>query len=572
MRQPLLTAGRREVQIVRDGDQLRLAARTVEPADAEPSWLVHADSTVDTSADDGLAGQRRLDANAARLNPAEPGVIAQRLAEVGVPSTGFDWSVDELRRGRTAVQASVSAPGAATWAPLLDAVMSIAPAVFPGQPMLRMAAHIDRVVLSPAEPPNSAIVEVSLDPHRPDVAHALVADSAGAVLASLSGLYYPVVDEPPAPDDSSTPSLSPADTDRLARMSDDERRAWVLAEVCDQVAAELRLSTSDLHPRRPLMEMGMDSILKIVIRRRLEKRFGVTLSATVFWQRPTIEGIVEHLLNQVAGGASAHTLRVPGARLHYEVAGDGPTVLLVPGGAADSTVFAGTRDTLAQHYTVVTYDPRGISLSTVDGDPPGSDRILDEHADDIHALLAEVGPAPAAVFAHSAGALTAMRHVMRHPGQVHTLVLFEPTIIGYHDAGELVGPDLPTIYREQGLAAALAKFSQLTGVEVPSPPANPSPELRRELNRMADNFGYAFQHLMPAIIDFVPDLAGLRNVAARIIVGVGEDSDQQPPHRSGLRLAADLDVPIARFPGAHMGFTHDPVEFARCLRGVLNDA
>jgi pimeloyl-ACP methyl ester carboxylesterase len=133
---------------------------------------------------------------------------------------------------------------------------------------------------------------------------------------------------------------------------------------------------------------------------------------------------------------------------------------------------------------------------------------------------------------------------------------------------------MPTIYREQGLAAALAKFTELTGVEVPPPPAEANPELRRELNPMADNYAYSFGHLMPAIIDFVPDLAALRalpthNAPTRIVVG--EDSTDRPPYRSALRLATDLGVPVVRFPGDHLGFTHNPPEFARRLRQILDD-
>jgi pimeloyl-ACP methyl ester carboxylesterase len=59
------------------------------------------------------------------------------------------------------------------------------------------------------------------------------------------------------------------------------------------------------------------------------------------------------------------TLRVPGARLHDEVRGRGP-VLMVVGLPRDSADFAPVAAALADRYTVVTYDPRGISRSTLD--------------------------------------------------------------------------------------------------------------------------------------------------------------------------------------------------------------
>jgi pimeloyl-ACP methyl ester carboxylesterase len=60
------------------------------------------------------------------------------------------------------------------------------------------------------------------------------------------------------------------------------------------------------------------------------------------------------------------SLRVNGASLHYEVRGQGPLLLLIPGGAGDAASFDGIADDLAAEYTVATYDPRGMSRSTLD--------------------------------------------------------------------------------------------------------------------------------------------------------------------------------------------------------------
>ena len=65
----------------------------------------------------------------------------------------------------------------------------------------------------------------------------------------------------------------------------------------------------------------------------------------------------------------AATLKVPGATLHYEVCGTGPALLFIPGGPADAGVFAPIRSVLSDRYTVVTYDPRGLSRSPLDDAP-----------------------------------------------------------------------------------------------------------------------------------------------------------------------------------------------------------
>ncbi len=43
--------------------------------------------------------------------------------------------------------------------------------------------------------------------------------------------------------------------------------------------------------------------MTIVIRRRLEKRFGTTLPATLPWHQPTVSAISEHLAGLLGGAA-----------------------------------------------------------------------------------------------------------------------------------------------------------------------------------------------------------------------------------------------------------------------------
>lgn len=268
---------------------------------------------------------------------------------------------------------------------------------------------------------------------------------------------------------------------------------------------------------------------------------------------------------------TTHTLRVPGATLRYDVGGSGPVLLLIPGGAADSALFGGVRPILEQHYTVVTYDPRAISDSPLDGEPP-TDGLIREHAEDVHRLLAELGTEPAYVFANSGGAITLMDHLTRHPEQVRVAVLHEPPVNRYMDASVLDGPDLTKIYREEGVGPAIVAFMELIGVSAPPPPSDPSPEHRAHIDRMQSNFAYFFGHLMPAIGEFTPDLDALKAVPARIVVGVGGKSAGQPAHQSALGLAADLGQTAEQFPGDHGGFVTEPAEFAARLREVLEGA
>jgi hypothetical protein len=296
MRHPLMTAHRREIQVVRDGVDLRLGSRTPDEDEAtDLAWLVNADASI---AESGPTGSL-VDADEYRLEPADPGMVHRRLAEVGVPSTGFPWAIKDLLSGNGVLRARVRCDGADTWAPLLDAVMSIAPAVFVGLPTLRMVVHIDAVHVHQAgPPPEMAVVEVVLDLDHADTVNAVVATESGQVLATLSGLRYPVIDTPVSPSDEDSDQAGPAVS--FADLSGERLREWVLDEVSSQIAAEMRLAVDDLHPRRPLAEQGLDSVMTVVIRRRLEKRIGRGLSANVFWQQPSVNAIADHLVELIS--------------------------------------------------------------------------------------------------------------------------------------------------------------------------------------------------------------------------------------------------------------------------------
>src|SRR5207245_8488500 len=98
-------------------------------------------------------------------------------------------------------------------------------------------------------------------------------------------------------------------------------------------------------------------------------------------------------------------LDVPGARLHYEVRGSGPLVMLV-GAPMDAVAFAPLAEQLAADHTVLTTDPRGIHRSSVDDRDQDSTPQL--RAADLAHLIAHLDAGPAAVFGSSGGAVTAL--------------------------------------------------------------------------------------------------------------------------------------------------------------------
>ena len=117
-------------------------------------------------------------------------------------------------------------------------------------------------------------------------------------------------------------------------------------------------------------------------------------------------------------------LQVPGASIYYEVRGSGPVLLCIPGGPADAGAFRKLADELASDYTVVTYDPRGLSHSPLEG-PFDDERTIEINADDAFRLISAVTKEKANVLASSGGAVISLELAARHGDRIATLVAHE---------------------------------------------------------------------------------------------------------------------------------------------------
>lgn len=255
------------------------------------------------------------------------------------------------------------------------------------------------------------------------------------------------------------------------------------------------------------------------------------------------------------------SLKVPGATVHYEVRGAGPLLLLIPGGPEDRSGFAGIVGRLADSYRVVTYDPRGLSASPLDGET--ADVPVRTFADDAQRLIAALGGEPAYVFGESGGAIVGLDLAARFPDSVRQLVAYEPPCIRL-----LADPvphleairDVVETAREHGVGPAMAKFVAAVGFG-----AGESGEPRQSV---ADNLGFFLEHMMLETVDrHTPDVSALRSLP--VTVAVGADSVGQLAHRTATALAGQLGREAVSFPGNHFGVSTHPEAFAARLRAVL---
>lgn len=269
------------------------------------------------------------------------------------------------------------------------------------------------------------------------------------------------------------------------------------------------------------------------------------------------------------------TLKVPGATLYYEVRGDGPVLLLLPGSGGDAAVFDPIADTLAAHFTVVTLDPRGYSRSTLDSAEP-VDQLVATQRDDAYRLLETLTPAgeDAYVFGGSGGAVVALDLLAHLPERLRLVVAHEPPCFAIlPDAAEQKAfiDEVYTLFRTAGVAAAGARFLDgIGGTMKPMPnPADLPPRAAAMMQRLHANAAPMMAHELRPITAYLPDELALAAHADRLVLAAGRETRGHLPHRPAATLAERLHLPLTVFPGGHSGFTEAPTEFASQLLDLL---
>ena len=282
------------------------------------------------------------------------------------------------------------------------------------------------------------------------------------------------------------------------------------------------------------------------------------------------------------------TLAVPGAILTYDVR---------PGGSPDATPLFLTASpmgaagfgTLAGHFTdrtVVTYDPRGSERSQLS--EPTTPPTPEQHADDLHRIIQELGGGPVDLFASSGGAVNALALVSQHPRDVRTLVAHEPplpTLLPDREEALAAARVVNETYRQRGWGAGMAHFIAVVShrgefkadfAQQPAPdPAMYGLPTEDDGSRTDPLLGLA----LLGSIGYEPDFEALRMASSRIVMAAGAESEGELANRGAFAVAERLGAEPVIFPSNHGGFLGgeygqmgEPDAFAAKLRNVLAES
>ncbi len=255
-------------------------------------------------------------------------------------------------------------------------------------------------------------------------------------------------------------------------------------------------------------------------------------------------------------------IRANGIVFHTRLVGpdEGPALVFSNSLGSDFRIWDEVVARLAGRYRILLYDKRGHGLSDT---PPGPYSI-DDHTDDLEALLDHFGIASAAIVGLSVGGMIAQRLAVRAPKRVWSLVLCDT-------AAKIGTPEgwasrIGSVERG-GIASVADSILQLWFTE----------DFRR--NRPADLVGWRNMLVRTPVDGYVATCATVRDAdlradAAKIDVPVlcvaGDQDGSTPPDL--VRGTSDL-IPGSRFVlienAGHIPCVEQPEALANLIREHL---
>ncbi|MET7476935.1 alpha/beta fold hydrolase [Streptomyces sp. NPDC005648] len=257
-------------------------------------------------------------------------------------------------------------------------------------------------------------------------------------------------------------------------------------------------------------------------------------------------------------------------QLHYDVRGNGPVLLIVPGGAGHPMGLGPVTEALADRFTVVTHDPLGLGHGRL-GQPVADQRPQD-WSDGAARVLDEVLPEgeSAYVLGISAGGIAALDLLVRHPQRLRHIVAHEPPCVGVlpdgaHQQAKFL--EVYDTYRAAGLEAAGDRMSAfLAGQEPREQAVTQPPAPDEELNIPMAIF---LTRVLPHFTRYTPAPDALAASPARLTLAAGADSRGQLLHRTAVFLAEHSKSSFVELPGGHLGVMEHPVAYAERLARTL---
>ncbi|GAA5800695.1 hypothetical protein HPULCUR_006131 [Helicostylum pulchrum] len=253
-------------------------------------------------------------------------------------------------------------------------------------------------------------------------------------------------------------------------------------------------------------------------------------------------------------------LQVEGASIYYEVEGDGPYLILVPGGNGGGEIFRRLRSHLTKHFTVVIYDRRGYSRSKLVGSQDYKNR-LDTEADDIYNLMRNLTSESFVIFGFSSGGAISLKYLTKYPKTVYKMFLHEPvTNLGALPDSEGLRKfhtDMYNTYKNEGQDAAIKMCGKmyLTDLDYKT-------TVHKQLGGTRSDWSLYFEHEVQVYPFYNTNTYMIENNKDKVVLLYGIECVNLFIHRPVKSISEYLDKELYPFPGGHLGYLTETDKFA----------
>ncbi|KYF98301.1 hypothetical protein BE20_35575 [Sorangium cellulosum] len=125
------------------------------------------------------------------------------------------------------------------------------------------------------------------------------------------------------------PSSAAGMRDALSRARPEARGALIEAHLAEQIARVVGVDVARLDLTRPILDLGMDSLMSLDLRNGLEASLGLRLAATLLFAYPSVKALSAHLLAELGLGdapASRAPVAPPAGSRSASPGGDPPAL------------------------------------------------------------------------------------------------------------------------------------------------------------------------------------------------------------------------------------------------------
>jgi 3-oxoadipate enol-lactonase len=251
---------------------------------------------------------------------------------------------------------------------------------------------------------------------------------------------------------------------------------------------------------------------------------------------------------------------VSGTTLNYQEQGTGKPLVLLHGFPLDSRIWREQIGELSDRFRVIVPDLRGFGQSK--SNEPFTMASL---ADDVHALLADIGALPCVLGGLSMGGSVALAYAKKYPTDLLGLALIDTKAEGDTAEGKAAREKMIELVRSQGTKAVA---DQMMPKMLAADADKSRPQVKRELDQVMNaQAPLTIEHALAAMRDRPDFTVDLPSIATTALVIVGEhDAITPPAGAEKMSKAIPKSTYVVGRGAGHMSPMEQPQQVTDALR------